>query len=205
MTSKYTINLLQPELFPEKPLVSLPRVVAAWGFVFVVMLGLSFVLDTTTRKLETQVNSLKVLKQEQDIQLKQLKAELANHKADIALEAKLAMLQNLIQNKKSIYAYLTNTEQSYIGGYSQAMSELANVHSRNISLSTIIINDQQVTFAGMAKSANSVPSWLANFEQSSVLSGRTFNHFELAEIDNSRHLEFAVSSTELKSQLQGAK
>ena len=191
---KYSINLLQDELFPEKPLVTLPRVVLLWLVVAVAMSLMAYSLHSSSQSMKKQANELSRLKADQDAQIADLKNQLANHKADIELEAKLATLQNLMRNKKSIYSYLTNTENSYIAGYAEAMTELANIHSRNISLNQININEQQVTFSGLAKSADSVPNWLANFEQSKVLSGKSFSHFELSETELGNYLNFAVST-----------
>ncbi len=197
--AKYTINLLQDELLPEKPLLTLSRVILLWLVSFAVMLVIMFSLQTTERSLAKQAQSLEIQKREQDRTLANLQVQLATHKASSQLTAKLDTLQAIIANKKNIYSYLTNTDDSYINGFAEAMSELAMIHSRNVSLTDISISEQHIRFAGIARSAESVPSWLTNFDESKVLSGRLFNHFQLSENDQ-KLIEFSVSSSVQKGQ-----
>lgn len=195
--NKFTINLLQPELTPDKPLLTLPRVLSLWVLTFVLMLGAVFTLQINEQALAKESISLVEEKRQQENTLAQLQSQLASHKADSALNAKRDTLHTVIENKKTILAYLTNTEETYINGFAKAMSELANIHNRNVSLTEITISEQYVSFAGLARTAESVPAWLTNFDRSKVLSGRLFNHFQLSENDE-KLIEFTVSSSNKK-------
>lgn len=193
MTQKYRINLFQDELIPDTPLLTLPRMLWLWLIVGLMMFGLASMLSYQESSLGSQAFDMQSQKRQQDEKIEELKLAMANHKPSAKLTAKLQTLQDLIANKKNVYGYLTNTEESYIDGFAKAMSDLALVHSRNISLTKISIDEQHVSFVGVARSADAVPAWLSKFEQSKVLSGRLFNHFELSENENNL-IEFSVSS-----------
>ena len=199
MTGKYSINLLQDELRPEQPLLTLPRVLLLWGLVFLVTLFVGFSIQNTERSLELEARQLTEKKTEQNKEITLLKTKLANHKPSAALIAKEQTLQHIIANKKTIHNYLTNTDESYIDGFAEAMSDLALLHHKNISLTGIRINDHFVSFDGVARNAEAVPAWLTNFERSKVLSGRLFNQFQLNENEN-KYIEFNVSSSSQKEQ-----
>ena len=74
------------------------------------------------------------------------------------------------------------------------MTELAQFHSADISLQHISIAGKQISFQGQARSAQAVPVWLANFEQSSILSGQVFSDFSLQQ-DEDQHLNFTISTS----------
>lgn len=197
--AKYTINLLQDELIPEQPLLTLSRVITLWVAALVVMLAVMFTLQATEQSLAKQSQSLAQQKRVQDDALEQLQLRLTTHKPDPKLTAQLETLQTIIANKKSIYSYLTNSSESYINGFALAMSDLATIHSNNVSLTAISISDGHISFGGLARTAEAVPDWLTNFEQSKVLSGRLFNHFQLSE-NEQKIIEFTVSSSAQKEQ-----
>ena len=194
MATKFTINLLQAELRPEKPFLTLPKVVGTWAILLGLAVSGSWYVNEQNRQLQQQLSQLNAASSQQQQTLKQLQAELETHKPDVKLTEELTKLQTLIQHKKSIYAYLTNTEHTYIGGYARAMSELANIHSNDISIETISLSENQMTFKGLAKSAESVPNWLTNFEKSPALSNKLFTHFELSESEQSDFIQFTVST-----------
>jgi len=73
------------------------------------------------------------------------------------------------------------------------MNELAQLHHQDIRLQTININNDNMTFSGLALTPEAVPAWLAGFENSLLLSGKSFSHFKLSE--NEQNItEFMVSS-----------
>jgi len=199
MTQKYRINLFQDELIPDTPLLTLPRVLWLWFIIAIMMFGLVSLFNYQESTLGSQATDVQSQKRQQDEKIEQLKQALADHKPNAQLTARLATLQDLIANKKNVYGYLTNSEESYIDGFAKAMSDLALVHNSNISLTSISIDEQQISFGGVARTADAVPAWLSKFEQSKVLSGRLFNHFELSE-NESQLIEFSVSSNTPKEQ-----
>ena len=111
------------------------------------------------------------------------------------MTAELANLKTLTRNKRYLNDHLTNNEYTYIGGFAAAMKELSALHSSQISLHHIRIQENQFYFAGKARQASAVPNWLANFEQSQVLSGQVFQQMSMTEGED-KLIAFQVSSTD---------
>jgi len=190
---KPSINLLQPELFPKKPLVSLQNVVAFWSVLLVLMIGVTGYTQWQNSKLSKQAAELTRQNESYQQTSKQLQARLAGHKANTALVAELDMLKALTKNKRFLFNHLTNTDYSYIGGFASAMSEFSQLHSKDISLENIVIQDNVISFSGIARNPNAVPQWLDNFNQSQVLSGKLFQQLKMTERDD-KLISFSVSS-----------
>jgi len=194
MSHKNSINLLQAELFPKQALLTLKRVMISWFAVLSLMLFGVFVSQYLAVKGATQLVSLHKIKAVQDKDLAKLEDEIRNNKPDDILVNKLATLKLVMANKQSLYQELTNPNSTYVAGFAKAMTDLSDMHSRNISLQEVIIDHDELTFSGMAKTPESVPAWLSLFESSTVLSGKVFSHFSMSEND-SNFTDFVVSTT----------
>jgi Tfp pilus assembly protein PilN len=191
--NKYSINLLQSELLPEKVLITLPRVILLWIATFTLMLGWIVVTEVQHQTLEEKRNFLQKEKMNQDELLASLTTQLTSRKIDSQLTDKLATIKLLMANKQALHEKLTNTNKTYTSGFAIAMTELAQLHHQGIRLQTININNDNMTFSGLALTPEAVPAWLAGFENSLLLSGKSFSHFKLSE--NEQHMtEFTVSS-----------
>lgn len=191
--NKYSINLLQPELLPEKVLLTLPRVVLLWVTAFTLMLAWGVVTSFQHQTLQEKLTILKKEKVKQDKLLSNLTTQLTSRKVDNHLVEKLETIKLLINNKKAINEKLTNPNKTYVAGFAIAMNELAELHHKDIRLQSININNDNMTFSGLALTPEAVPAWLAGFENSLFLSGKLFSHFKLSE--NEQHItEFMVSS-----------
>ena len=190
---KYNINLLQPELLPKKELLTLPRVVATWCVLLGVMIAWTMITHYSQQSLVAQLSVLKEENSTYTNQLEILTTQLAARKVDSQLEEKLSTVKLLMNNRQALHAKLTNPNKTYVAGFSVAMDELAQLHHQDIRLESININNDDMTFSGLALSPEAVPAWLARFENSVLLSGKSFSHFKLAE--NERNItEFMVSS-----------
>ncbi|MBL4900179.1 MAG: hypothetical protein JKX76_11165 [Colwellia sp.] len=137
----------------------------------------------------------------QDKLLASLTTQLTSRKVDSKLADKLATIKLLMSNKQALHGKLTNPNKTYVAGFATAMSELAQLHHQDIRLQTININNDNMTFSGLALTPEAVPAWLAGFENSLLLSGESFSHFKLSE--NEQHItEFMVSSKEREVSLR---
>jgi Tfp pilus assembly protein PilN len=192
-TNKYSINLLQPELLPEKVLLTLPRVALLWIAAFIVMLAWGVVTDFQHQSLQEKLNVLQKEKVKQDKLMKNLTAQLTSRKVDSELSDKLTKIKVLMSNKQALHEKLTNPNKTYSAGFATAMTELAQLHHKDIRLNTIHINNDNMTFSGLALAPEAVPAWLAGFQNSLLLSGKSFSHFKLSE-NEQRITEFMVSS-----------
>ena len=192
---KSSINLLQDELVPKKPWLTLSTVVTIWGLSLLVTLaGAAY----SHWQQSTTTQELALLNQENQTysaQLEELKAKQISATADSQLTAELTSLKALTRNKRYLYGHLTNTEYSYISGFASAMAELSQLHNPDISLTRIHIQERQFYFAGLARKASAVPRWLANFEKSQVLAGQVFQQMHMEESEN-KLIAFQVSSTD---------
>lgn len=190
---KYRINLLQPELLPEQVLLTLPRLVLLWVVAFILILGWGVVTNFQHQSIQQKLNVLQKEKIKQDKIFANLTTELTSRKVDSQLEEKLTTLKLLINNKQTLHERLTNPNKTYVAGFAIAMSELAQLHHQDIRLQIININNDNMTFSGLALTPEAVPAWLAGFQNSQLLSGKSFSHFKLSE--NEQNItEFMVSS-----------
>lgn len=191
--SKITINLLQAELIPVKPLWSLSRVVIIWAVSLIVMLGWMFISEKEVEKQE-RLLSFETNKQKQNSELQTaLEKKVAKNKANPVFEEQLATMKLLLVNKRALHRQLTDSTSTYSAGFSVAMSELAKLHNSNVSLQHISITHNNMSFSGVARTPDAVPTWLAAFEESTFLAGQSFRHFSLLETDDN-FTEFTVSS-----------
>jgi len=193
MSVKTTINLLQPELLPERQLLTLQNVAVGWVLALIVVVGASFYLTWEEQSLASEKKQLTAEKRQLAQTMESLQAQLAKHKVSSNLLAKREQLKIIVTNKNALLAQLTNKDKTEVTGFAQAMTELANFHSRDISLQSATFNTSQISFTGIAKTPDAVPQWLSGFENSVLLSGQHFNHFQLVENDEN-YTEFSVSS-----------
>ncbi|WP_085298425.1 PilN domain-containing protein [Cognaticolwellia mytili] len=198
--AKYSINLLQADLLPPKVLWTLNRVMSLWFLVLAVMLVLMFVVRLQVNSLNVEFQALNSVNTNQKIQLKNLELDVARNRQDAELLAQLNTIKLVIENKQHLHQQLTDPAQTYSAGFSTAMTELSELHDKNISLQRVNIGNGNITFAGLALSPDAVPNWLSGFESSTFLSGKRFINFTLSE--NEQQLtEFVVSSAEVKKGL----
>ena len=191
--NKYSINLLQPELLPEKVLLTLPRVVTAWCLVLLVMVGWVALTDYNQQDLKKRLTALQQENNRHTKQLETFTAQLSARKVDSQLADRLSTIKILMGVKQALHAKLTNPNIMYVAGFSTAMDELAQLHHQDIRLQAININNENMTFSGLALTPEAVPAWLAGFENSVLLSGKSFAHFKLSE-NKENVTEFMVSS-----------
>lgn len=192
-TSKDSINLLQPELIPVKPLWSLKRVCILWFVVIVAMVGWIFLSQNQRDNAEQNYAELKREKVILNEKMATLEKKVAEHKSDHKLNDKVKLLTLVLNNKTRLYNSLTDTTKTQVAGFAQSMTELSENHHKGISLSVVQISNDELTFTGVTKAPQSVPAWLAGFENSTFLSGKRFVNFVMKENEKSE-IEFTVSS-----------
>ena len=193
MTPKLSINLLQAELLPKQPLLTLKRVVLSWLLVIAVMLSWVFVTQYQVNKVTEQLSALNNTQVTQDKVLADLNSKLQKNKTDATLMNQLATLKFVMTNKEALYQQLTNRNTTYVAGFAKVMTDLSNMHSENISLEKVLIDNTRLLLSGMARTPEAVPAWLALFDSSTVLSGRVFNNFSINANDYGL-IDFEVST-----------
>lgn len=191
--NKYSINLLQAELLPKKVLLTLPRVVMVWCSVLLVMIAWVALTHYNQQSLKEKLTLLQQENNNYTNQLETFTAQLSARKVDSQLADRLSTIKILMGVKQALHTKLTNPNITYVAGFATAMDELAQLHHQDIRLQAININNEDMTFSGLALTPEAVPAWLAGFENSVLLSGKSFSHFKLSE-NKENVTEFMVSS-----------
>jgi Tfp pilus assembly protein PilN len=190
---KLSVNLFQAELMPEQPLWTLKRVVLVWGISLILMVLWLFFSQYQLSQLSTEFEKVNQKQQQNDILLVQLTDLVSQNKADPLLQEKLETTKLLLMNKQTLHTQLTDSSSTYAVGFSVAMTELSNLHHHDVSLQNVQMNANHMSFSGLARKPEAVPTWLAAFEGSTFLSGQTFSHFSLSENED-KVTQFTVSS-----------
>jgi len=193
MTTKNNINLLQAELFPEKPLLTLPRVVGVWLGLLSLMLIWVVVTELNYNQSAAIYDGLLKEQQQKQKLAKQLESQLKNRQVSPTLKRDLDTIKLVMQHKDALLNKLTDSNETFAGGFVMAMNDLSAMHHKDIRLQTISIDAKNMSFTGLARTPQAVPAWLAGFKQSRLLSGKAFTQFKLAK--NEQNItEFVVSS-----------
>lgn len=190
---KLTVNLLQPELVPETPFLTLKRVCILWAVIFSVFL---FSAIISIYSLNTEKATYKALNKTNNAltqTVSELEVKVSQFKPDEKVVRELKRLKTLMRNKEFFHQQLTDKNRTYVRGFSHAMGELSSLHHKDISLNKVNIKEDDMSFHGIAVSPSAVPNWLSRFEESALLSGKSFVHFHLKENSN-KLTEFVVSS-----------
>ncbi len=201
MSKKYEINLLKDELLPKIPLLTLSTILAIWLVVLFILIIAGVYGQLQLNNIQNENKLLSIDKSRKIVLQEELTAKLATHKADPALRAQLATLKTLINNKKVLYTNLTDTSKTYVAGFAQAMTELAKIHHKDISLQNISISHDNISFTGVARTPSAVPNWMAGFSNAQLLSGKLFKHFSLSE-SKQGYTEFFVSSNQSEQEMK---
>lgn len=191
--AKNSINLLQAELLPKQALVTLPKVVTVWSVVFLFMLSWTFLNQYQVTVLSAKHLELSKVKAKQSKLLVQLQDKVKANRASSKVIEELAMLKSFLKNKNVLLGELTDPTHTSVAGFASSMTELSMMHHKDISLQHVNITFQDLTFSGLARTPEAVPAWLAKFEASNFLSGKSFINFSLNE-NEEKLTEFLVSS-----------
>lgn len=123
----------------------------------------------------------------------QLEAELSSDRVDPKLTERLALLKATINNRFALHKKLTDSDQTFVKGFSSAMNELSEHHHKDIRIEQVTISSDNLVLAGVAKKPEAVPTWLDGFANTSLLAGKAFANFKLTE-DENKLTQFVVSS-----------
>lgn len=197
MTAKHSINLLQAELFPEQPLLTLSRVALAWLALLVIVVVWAVVTEVNYSQSAARYDGLLKEQQQKTKLANKLAAQVQNRQVSPALTQSLNTIKLVMQHKDALLTKLTDSNETFAGGFVMAMNDLSAMHHKDIRLQSISINANDMSFTGLARNPQAVPAWLAGFKQSRLLSGKAFVHFKLSQ--NEQNItEFSVSSTAKK-------
>lgn len=191
--SKYTVNLLQPELIAKPAFLTLGKMVGLWLLLALSMIAWYLLSNSQLSSYSDRVARLSFDNEAKKTQLSELEQAIKERKLDPRLQEEVATLNLVLDNKQALRAHLTDSSQLSVAGFAEAMTELSDNHHRDVSLTRVLIQGQQMLFSGLAKNPNAVPVWLAGFEHSALLSGQRFSQMSLVENEQG-YIDFSVSS-----------
>ncbi len=193
MTAKHAINLLQAELVPETPLLTLSRIVAIWLGLLVLMVIWAVVTEFNYSQSVVKHDGLLKEKQQKIKLAKELELQITSRQVSPVLMQNLSTLKLVMQHKGKLLNKLTDSSETFVGGFVMAMNDLSQMHHKDIRLQSIDINSSAMTFTGLARNPRAVPAWLAGLKKSTLLAGKAFVNFKLSK--NEQDItEFIVSS-----------
>ena len=195
--NKHSINLLSDDLLPKADFLTLSRVVGLWLVVLVGSIMATVITSNSLTKEQSKYTQLVEEKDASDALLTNLEQQISSNRADGVLLDELEQLKTLVNMKSTVAKKLSDEVSDDAFGYSSTMSALADLHHRDISLNRVAIIDNEITFIGHAKDADSVPQWLSGLEKSDLLKGMKFSQFSLSESEN-KLTQFIVSSSDKK-------
>jgi Tfp pilus assembly protein PilN len=153
----------------------------------------SVVTEINYNQLGAKYDALLIEQQHKQKLAQQLESELKNRRISPALMRSLDTMKLVMRHKDALLAKLTDSNETFAGGFVMAMNDLSAMHHKDIRLKTISINANEMSFTGLARNPQAVPAWLAGFKTSRLLSGKAFVQFKLA--NNEQNItEFVVSS-----------
>ncbi|WED21551.1 MSHA biogenesis protein MshI [Vibrio sp. JC009] len=168
------VNLYPELLKPKKEILNLTNMAALWGVVVVLMgalYGYQVVQNSSDKSRLSQLRSeMSSLSQE----VKGLQKELAGHKPSPAKLAAAERLKKEIEDKEKSLSAIHQFNEAEQAGYSGVMQALAKLESQSISISSIVMDQNQLNLAGLAKTPGSVPRWVKQFKNEVELVGRSF-------------------------------
>ena len=134
MVAKHSINLLQAELFPEKALLSLPRMLIIWLSVLVLMVTWALVVEFNYNESAKNHAVLSQEKQQQSQLAKQLESQLQNRQVSPDLAQSLSTMKLVMRHKDALLHKLTDSNETFAGGFVMVMNDLSVMHHKDIRL-----------------------------------------------------------------------
>lgn len=174
------INFYQEHLKPKKELMTLSSIAAVWGAIAVVMLCFFAWFQFQNIQYQQQLKQANQHNAQLTAQLGELKHKHAAHLPSAEKVAASARLKKEIESQQASLAAIGQYDASLQLGYSGVMDGLAKLSRRDISLSEIEINEATLDVKGMARDANVIPTWIAQFKDEVSLTGRSFEQLTIA-------------------------
>ncbi len=171
----FQINLYLDALKPKKEHLGLATVLAGWGIAALALLVVWAWLGMEQRQLNQHLAQLNGQQIELKAQSEQLTAQLAKHQPSPEKVAAVGRLKLDIKASQAALASLKSHQSDEQLGFSGVMAALANISRQDISLNYIKMDGQSFTLKGLAKTPDSVPSWIKQFKQELNLVGRAFD------------------------------
>lgn len=173
------INLYPAHLKPKREHFTLASVLMFSSSLLIFgVLSYSF-LQYQKTQLSQELDVYKSEEIELKQQLNELNQRLATHRPSMEKVAAVKRLKLEIESKKESLDAVGHYDQARQIGYSGVMGGLAKLGSKEISLNYIMMDEHTLNLRGLAKNAESVPSWVNQFKNELNLVGRAFDKLKI--------------------------
>jgi len=179
LVPEQAINFYQDHLKPKKELISLSSVTAVWGGVAVIMLCAFAFFQFQNMQLKEQISIANQRNAELTLQSAELSNKRAKHLPSPNKLAAVARLKKELEYKQASLAAIGKYDDALQVGYSGVLDGLANLARNDISLSEITVSDSVLDVKGIARDANAIPNWIAQFKNEVNLTGRSFEQLDI--------------------------
>ncbi|WP_299019250.1 PilN domain-containing protein [uncultured Photobacterium sp.] len=168
------INFYSDALKPQIQWMTLQNVVLSWVLIIVVMGSISGWYQWQNYQQQQQLAAEQQRLDSKKAELERAKAALAKH-IPSPLKVELAGdLEQHLAAKKATLKAIEMHDDSLKVGYAGMLQQLSDAASGDISINHIRVSGSQLNLEGLARSPESVPSWLQAFKNYSYLSDRRF-------------------------------
>ncbi len=173
------INLYSDALKPQTQLLTLQNVVLSWVLAVVVMATMAGWYSWHTYQQQQQLAAERSRLDSKQSELDRAKTALAKHiPSPLKVELAGELEQHLVAKQATLKAIEMHDDSLQVG-YAGLLRQLSDAASGNISLNHIRITGKQLDLEGLARTPDSVPSWLKAFKGYSELSDRRFQLMSL--------------------------
>lgn len=188
---KHNINLFQADLIPERPWLTLPRLLVALLIIVGILLLLKGYTSLQLRQLNAELQQQTSLRSELQSTSTQLSRQVANLRADPRLESQVMALDAEIRIRQSLIAEFQRRGQMTRQDYAGLLTDLARIDYEGLWLTRIQQRQGQIRLHGLTVDAGYLPTWMQDFNKSPMLSQRQFNMVTLKR-DQQQLLSFEL-------------
>lgn len=191
---KTRINLYSEQFRPQLDLLSLNFVLCLVGVLLLTLIGLGSWQGQQANKQASNLANQQVQVQQQQQQITTISNALAARKPSVQLTANLAQLQQQLAAQKQLLAQLAGRQQHKTRGFAGLMATLAEASPKDLWLTDIQLQGNQLDLRGVTQDADALPRWVKQLGQSPYLKGTDFAGAHLYR-DETQALRFILSST----------
>lgn len=197
---KHSINLFQADLIPERPWLTLHRILLAVALIIVVILLFRAHAAVQLSQLNAELQQHTAERAQAQQQISELSREVSALRPDLNVQSRLLEYEAEIQTRQQLIGEFQRRSQIRRHHYAGLLTDLARLHLEGIWLTRIQQQDGQILLHGKTLNAGLLPLWMQSFAQSDVLSQRQFNMVELKR-DERELLSFVLRGS-MRSQQQ---
>lgn len=190
---KQSINLYTDELRPVVLRLSLTRsLLVALGLVLVLVIAW-VVLQSLASDNNAQAERVNEQLQQLQQQQVQLQNQVQQKNPDQQLVQQADDLSRRIQQQMELNDRLVNLESRQLIAPQQLMRELQSIDMEGLWLTEFGISDGRIHLHGKALKGNLIPTWMARFDNETVLSKSRFSVVDLSQ-DEQDNQTFSLAS-----------